>query len=105
MKYSYTQYFIFLFLLHYSHSISAQSNQVTISGFIRDVSSGEMLLGTNVLLYRDTIDLKLPPYRGTSSNNHGFFAIPKLSKGKYFLVNFDIDFFWFNLIGFWNRNV
>ena len=86
MKFVKILIFILLLNLLSATQIFSQSNQVTISGFIRDASSGEMLLGVNILLYKDSLSLNNPPLRGTSSNNHGFFAIPKLGKGTYFLA-------------------
>jgi outer membrane receptor for ferrienterochelin and colicin len=86
MQFSIKPHFILLLLYLLTNSIYSQDNQVIISGFIRDASSGEMLIGTNILLYKDSLTLDNPAYRGASSNKHGFFAIPKISKGKYFLL-------------------
>lgn len=77
---------IILFFLVSLPNLYSQSDKVTVSGFVRDASTGERLLGVNILLYADKIDSNSAPLRGTSSNNHGFFAIPKLDKGIYALV-------------------
>lgn len=62
-----------LFTFYFSHFIFSQ--QVTISGTIRDASSGETLVGAN-------IEIKELVNVGVSANNYGFysFAIPE---GKY----------------------
>lgn len=86
MKSSFNLILLAIIFAFYQNSIFSQSKQLTISGFTRDASSGEMLLGSNILLYKDSLNLKSEPYRATSSNNHGFFAIPKITKGKYFLL-------------------
>jgi hypothetical protein len=86
MKSSFNLILLAIIFAFYQNFIFSQSKQLTISGFTRDASSGEMLLGSNILLYKDSLNLKSEPYRATSSNNHGFFAIPKITKGKYFLL-------------------
>ncbi len=60
--------------------------QTTISGFVTDAVTGEALFGTNILLYKDSLDLKESPFSGTATNSYGFYAIPKLSGGKYYLI-------------------
>jgi len=68
------------------HNVTAQSSNLTISGFITDAASGDPLIGTNILLYRDSIDVNFPPYSGAASNKYGFYAIPKVGKGTYVIV-------------------
>ncbi len=63
-----------------------QQKNFIISGFIKDAISGEFLVGANILLYKDTIDVKLPPLTGCSTNRFGYFIIPSLDPGNYFLV-------------------
>jgi len=74
-----------------SNIITAQNN-VTISGFITDNISGDPLIGSNILLYKDSISTDTPPFRGASSNRYGFYAIPKIIKGKYIIVFRNIGF-------------
>ncbi len=74
---------LILFLLLLNSQIKAQT---TISGFVTDATTGEALFGTNILLFKDTLDLSNPPISGTASNNYGFYAIPKIPEGLYFLV-------------------
>lgn len=64
--------------------LSAQGGSVTISGLITDATTGEALIGTNVLLFTDTTDTA--PYSGAASNRYGFYAIPKIPKGTYYVV-------------------
>ena len=66
--------------------IFGQQKNFIISGFIKDAVSGEFLVGANILLYKDTIDVKLPPLTGCSTNRFGYFIIPSLNPGNYFLV-------------------
>src|SRR4030042_2852108 len=60
----------------------AQEGQATISGFIKDAATGEVLIGTNILLYKDSISVINPPYRGAASNKYGFYAVPNVARGK-----------------------
>jgi outer membrane cobalamin receptor len=73
---------VFLF----SINICAQKDKTTISGFVTDGVSGEALYGTNILLYKDSINTHYPPFSGTVTNSYGFYAIPGVLKGKYFLI-------------------
>ena len=71
MKKSFKQLFIvFLFL-----SSSAYSQQYSISGFVKDNASGDVLVGANVFVDGTTI--------GTSSDKKGFFKISGLNEGDY----------------------
>lgn len=64
----------------------SQENEISISGFVYDVITGEALIGTNILVYQDTLKPNSYPFFGTATNNFGFYMIPKLMKGKYFLI-------------------
>ena len=78
-------YFLLCALIFSVHNY-AQKNEAKISGFVTDEISGEALYGTNILLYRDSLNTKYPPFAGTASNSYGFYVIPGVPKGKYFLV-------------------
>ena len=67
-------------------NLFAQSGKVIVSGFVNDSTSGEALVGTNLLVYKDSIDTNHPPFSGASTNNYGFYAIPALSRGSYIIV-------------------
>jgi len=69
-----------------NHISLAQNVSVTISGLITNKITGDPLIGTNILLYRDSISIDNPPFRGSSSNTYGFYAIPKINEGKYIIV-------------------
>lgn len=71
---------IFLFII--TCKLFAQSDEVIVSGFVRDAATGEALIGTNILLYKSSI-ISAIPYRGVASNRYGFYAFPGLSKGAY----------------------
>jgi hypothetical protein len=65
------------FLLLLSHVITAQAQKHTISGYVKDASSGEMLIGANVYLKENL--------KGTTTNVYGFYSIT-VEKGNYTLV-------------------
>ena len=75
--------FLILILKNVSYS---QGNNYIISGFIKDTITGEVLVGTNLLLYTDTLKFSEPPLTGTATNKFGYFVIPSLAVGNYFLV-------------------
>lgn len=56
----------------------AQKKSYTFSGFIYDKSTGESLIGANVIV-KDK-------YIGASTNISGYFVIPELPSGKQYLV-------------------
>lgn len=62
-----------LLLLFISLSLSAQKN-VTISGYIKDITNGETLIGANVFISETS--------SGTNSNEYGFYSV-SLPPGTY----------------------
>jgi hypothetical protein len=64
----------------------AQQHNFNVSGFITDSVTGEELIGTNILVYQDSIDFNSHPLTGTSANRYGFYAIPSLKKGTYIFI-------------------
>ena len=84
--------FLLLFLAAFSNGSPAQINDVILAGFVRDSVSGETLIGTNILLYKDSVSAGLPPFRGVATNNYGFYAIPKLTKGIFYLIARNIGY-------------
>lgn len=50
----------------------------TISGFVYDAANGEALIGANVFLEETEI--------GSSTNNSGYYAIPRIPVGNYTLI-------------------
>ncbi|MCF6270094.1 MAG: TonB-dependent receptor [Melioribacteraceae bacterium] len=83
--------FTFVFLVSFS-LLSAQGKNVTISGLITDATTGDQMIGANILVYKDSIDIDNPPFKGTSSNRYGFYVIPNVSKGNYFIIFRSIGF-------------
>ncbi|RZL45190.1 MAG: carboxypeptidase-like regulatory domain-containing protein, partial [Pedobacter sp.] len=68
------QYLLLLFLTFFSLASVAQ-NKYTLSGTIRDASSGETLIGA-------TIKITGASAAGTMTNNYGYFAITQ-PEGNY----------------------
>ncbi len=79
-------------LLAFTGFIFSQKDEAVISGFVTDATTGEVLVGTNILLYKDSLTTSVPHFRGTSTNNFGFFAIPSLPIGTYFLIARNIGY-------------
>ncbi len=77
---------LFLLFLILAQELFSQTGETIISGFVRDSTSGEALMGTNILVYKDSINTENPPFRVSSTNSYGFYAIPKLSAGIYFII-------------------
>ncbi len=63
-----------------------QQKLAKISGLITDASTGEALLRTNLLLYKDSLNLNSPPFRGAATNQFGFYIIPDIPTSRYFLI-------------------
>jgi outer membrane cobalamin receptor len=83
---------IFVILIILTVVNTGQETGVTISGLISDATTGEALIGTNLLLYKDKVDTDNPPFRGTSTNRYGFYAFPRILKGKYILIARNIGY-------------
>lgn len=62
----------------------------TVSGIVSEAASGEAVIGITVMVVRDTTQSStgiLPkPISGTRTNKFGFYSIPNLPDGSYFLV-------------------
>lgn len=70
--------FLLSVLLLSSMGMTAQ-DKVTISGYVKDASTGETLIGANVYVKSD-------PTKGTYSNTYGFYSLT-IDPGKYTLVS------------------
>jgi len=75
---------ILIFFL--THSGLCQNKDVKISGLVTDASTGEVLISTNLLLYKDTLNLKSSPFRGTVTNQYGFYIIPGVPASDYYII-------------------
>ena len=65
------------FYLYYLLILPCAYGRVTVSGYVRDASSGEFLIGANVI----TLDGK----KGTTTNEYGFYSL-SLEPGEYDLI-------------------
>lgn len=82
-----------LFTVLICHDFSVgQSNNLSISGFVKDATTGETLVGTNLLLYKDSLNLDELPYLGTVTNKFGYYVLPNLIKSKYYLITRHIGY-------------
>ncbi len=87
----YLKIIIFSFLLF--ANFSGQENNLIISGFVRDNSTGEILIGSTILLYKDSVDANnINLVKLSSTNQYGFYAIPKVDVGNYFIVARNIGY-------------
>ncbi|HEX7357330.1 MAG TPA: carboxypeptidase-like regulatory domain-containing protein [Ignavibacteriaceae bacterium] len=75
-----------LIFLGFSGISFSQEKEFTITGFIYDSVTGENLIGTNILVYKDSIDLNSNPAFGSAANNYGYYVLPRLKKARYFLI-------------------
>ncbi|HSD63138.1 MAG TPA: TonB-dependent receptor [Ignavibacteriaceae bacterium] len=64
----------------------AQTGNLKLTGLITDASTGEALIGTNILIYKDSLNLSLPPFRGAVSNQFGFYVITGIPVSDYYLI-------------------
>ncbi|MBE2279015.1 MAG: TonB-dependent receptor [Ignavibacteriaceae bacterium] len=78
--------FLFIVVLFFSlSSIFAQTNRFTVSGLISDNQGGEILIGANVYLLKDTSNPGDIKYY-SSTNKFGFYSITNVPEGKWFLI-------------------
>ncbi|HED07847.1 MAG TPA: TonB-dependent receptor [Ignavibacteria bacterium] len=84
--------FSLFFFFTITVSIFPQSGKTILSGFVSDEVTGNVLVGTNIMVYRDSIDFNKFPFRGVASNDYGFYAIPDLSIGNYFIIAKNIGY-------------
>jgi len=70
--------------INVSFSAGQDAQYVIISGFVYDASNGEALIGTNVYLEGTQ--------RGSSTNNSGYYVIPRIPVGTYTIIAHYIGF-------------
>lgn len=75
---------ILSFFLANWFQLQAQTVRVNMFGTVSDEKSGEMLIGANILVYRDSLK-QSEMYRGTATNRYGFFSLPNISHGDYYV--------------------
>lgn len=71
-------------LLLVSQHVNGQQT-FNISGLVEESGSGEILVGANVLIYKDTTDMS-NPFRFGTTNQHGFYSVPGVPKGSYIFI-------------------
>ena len=76
--------FILLIVFFLTSSLFGQISRVDISGVVTDEKSGEALFGANVLLYTDSLKHS-DMIRGAATNRFGFFSLPSVPAGEYFI--------------------
>jgi len=62
------------------HKPKQHSNKHTISGYVKDASTGEFLIGANVYI-KETL-------KGTTTNRYGFFSLTHVEGNCHFVVSF-----------------
>ena len=77
MKYAFFILVSIASLLGISFPAQAQNKKYTISGYVKDQSSGEALIGATVSIRQ--------PLKGTVTNSYGFFSLTA-DTGRYTLV-------------------
>lgn len=74
-----------ILLLSLSKITLCQQQEISITGFVSDKITGESLIGTNILIYKDTLRLSSDFIYGVATNNFGYYVIPKLKRNKYYI--------------------
>ncbi len=69
-----------------SINLTAQAKKFTISGLVSDAANGEVLIGVNVVVYKDSLISTSIPLKGTATNKYGFYALPDMEQGVYYIA-------------------
>lgn len=77
---------LFFILLIFQGVSIGQDDNFIISGFVKDAVSGEALVGTNLLLYKDSLNFEQSPYTGTATNKFGYYVFPSIKLSRYYLI-------------------
>jgi hypothetical protein len=77
-------FFAFIFILLFCPNLISQQSGNSISGIVREAGSEEIIIGANVALYSDSLKSELP-IRGAATNSFGYYSIPNIPPGKYYL--------------------
>ncbi len=64
--------------------IYSQERTVSISGLVTEEKTGEAVIGANILIYTDSLR-QTEFIRGAATNRFGFYSIPALQTGTYFI--------------------
>ena len=68
-----------------THAQEKAPSPASLSGYVRDATNGETLLGANVIVRGDTTAAD-PFWRGTATNNAGYYTLPDIPPGTYTVV-------------------
>lgn len=74
---------ILLSVLLFQQALYSQDS-ANLSGLITDDESGEVLIGVNILIYTDSLRTEAP-LRGATTNKYGFYSVPYLDAGIYYM--------------------
>ena len=67
--------------------ISAQAQNAVISGTVNEAASGEAVIGVNVILSKDDkASSAAAIVRGARTNKFGYYSVPNIPQGSYFLI-------------------
>ncbi|MCX6151944.1 MAG: TonB-dependent receptor [Ignavibacteriales bacterium] len=80
------QFLTLVLCVQISLSLFAQTHKPTISGLISDQSTGEPLIGANLVVYKDSLISTSIPLKGTATNKYGFYALPEMDYGVYLIA-------------------
>ncbi len=76
---------LILFFLIMIKTIFAQPSNCTIAGVVKDSISGQAVIGASVIVFTDT-NFTGSPYRGAITNRYGFYSLPDIPSGDYYIV-------------------
>lgn len=63
----------------------AQVTNSTINGVVKDSISGQSIIGASVIVFTDSNFLSTP-FRGAITNRYGFYSIPNIPPGRYYVL-------------------
>lgn len=69
---------IFILLLLLTSYKILKGNNYTVSGYVKDKNSGEILIGANIFIEGTSI--------GTGSDKNGFYKIKNIKEGRYIIT-------------------
>ncbi len=82
----YTLFCLIVLICLLSKANSQEAERYSLSGIITEAKSGESIIGASVSVYNDSNSTNLKPISGAITNKFGFYSVPKLKKGSYYLV-------------------
>lgn len=58
----------------------------TVAGTVKEKSTGEYVIGASVMIYKDSLMLPASYVAAISTNKFGFYSIPNIARGEYWLI-------------------